>query len=305
MNSKLTLPFKSTVDLAFSHCASHSPPSPRPPIILLHGVFGSRKNFLTLGKELSKILNTDIYSVDLRNHGSSPRARPYDYVTLSRDLSLFCANNIGVDVPVSILGFSMGGRVGLLSSLSKTLKVEKCISIDMPPYRLARLNRLLLENIAKIRDICERRIKIKKGAKEWQKQVLREFQSIPANDKLSVILYFASGFLSVKSNAKPYEPSLDEDPYITFANPILQMPGLIEDLRDWPSADRLSYEGYNATTDTVTLFLKGLKSPFIENDYSLLAEHFPNFKVEEFNTGHIIMGEEPARFQESVVRFFS
>ena len=47
------------------------------PIIILHGIFGSSDNWLTIGKVLGE--THQIFIIDQRNHGQSPRSEDFDY----------------------------------------------------------------------------------------------------------------------------------------------------------------------------------------------------------------------------------
>lgn len=39
------------------------------PVVIVHGLFGQKRNWQSIAKALLRELNTDIYAVDLRNHG--------------------------------------------------------------------------------------------------------------------------------------------------------------------------------------------------------------------------------------------
>lgn len=40
-----------------------------PPLVILHGLFGHKRNWHSVSKALSKRLKTTVFAVDLRNHG--------------------------------------------------------------------------------------------------------------------------------------------------------------------------------------------------------------------------------------------
>ena len=56
------------------------------PLVLAHGLLGSRSNWRSVQR---KLIAADIASIalDLRNHGDSPHEEPHDYLTLAR---IFC-----------------------------------------------------------------------------------------------------------------------------------------------------------------------------------------------------------------------
>lgn len=66
--------FRPTSRLYHALASTHYPlPSPTlPPIILLHGLFGSRQNYRSLAASLSTTTAREVWTVDLVNHGDSP-----------------------------------------------------------------------------------------------------------------------------------------------------------------------------------------------------------------------------------------
>lgn len=61
--------------------------SPRP-LFILHGLFGSKRNWMTLSNKLADRLQTTVYAVDLPNHGESPWTQvAVSYSTMSADVS--------------------------------------------------------------------------------------------------------------------------------------------------------------------------------------------------------------------------
>ena len=54
------------------------------PLVILHGLFGSSDNWQTLGKKFAD--NFEVYLVDQRNHGHSPKSNEFNYQLLSDDL---------------------------------------------------------------------------------------------------------------------------------------------------------------------------------------------------------------------------
>ena len=58
-----------------------------PPLVILHGLFGSGRNWATLSKQLGE--RFQVWSVDLRNHGDSPHCDTMDYPAMAADLLAF------------------------------------------------------------------------------------------------------------------------------------------------------------------------------------------------------------------------
>ncbi|CEP61034.1 putative hydrolase LALA0_S02e05270g [Lachancea lanzarotensis] len=300
-----SLPYKSVVDLAFRQFKPTSPNPSKPIVVSLHGLFGSTRAFAAVGKRMAQDLNTEVYNLDLRNHGKSPSARPYDYLTLTKDVVTFLHDKFGRNHPISIVGFSMGGKVGLLSSLSRQINVVKCISIDMPPYKVSSISDTFMANYDLMLKICNRTVKVERGVKGWKDNVLKLFRALPANTYPGLALYFAQGFLEVKDNDKTYDATRDADPYVNYRLPLCEMKDWINVVEDSPTISTLPHNEFKLKTEAPVMFMRGLRSPLFRDSHSSLGKHFPNHSVVEFDTGHIIMADAPDKFYTSCIEFLS
>ncbi|KOG99518.1 putative hydrolase DI49_1979 [Saccharomyces eubayanus] len=315
------LPYKRIVELSFHRTRLPSNVSTlvkfeqRPAIVNIHGLLGSHVMFHSLNKFLSRKIDADIFSVDVRNHGISPKAFPYDYTTLTNDLVNFIKTHIGSERPIYLLGFSMGGKIALLTTLFKGINIQKCISIDLPPYETPELDPLIVQNYDLIMQIIRRDVKILKGSPNWQKKVLELFKTLDCNQRKcggSVALYFANGFLSVKSNnihlAQPHhmqqQDSREFDPYINFSMPLSSMPHLLDEVKKWPDLSGQDNFFLKGITERKVLFMRGLQSSFISSDYSLLRAKFPCADVKEFDTGHNLLLEDSEASFKCILDFF-
>jgi len=59
-----------------------------PAIVILHGVFGSADNWLTVGKQIAD-LGFRVFMLDQRNHGRSPWSDEFGYTEMAEDLQEF------------------------------------------------------------------------------------------------------------------------------------------------------------------------------------------------------------------------
>ena len=99
------------------------------PLIILHGLFGSSRNWASIGRSLSK--TSHVYAIDLRNHGSSERAMTMTYEEMAGDVAEFLdANNIVAPI---VMGHSMGGKVAMMLALSAPKLVKGLIVVDIAP----------------------------------------------------------------------------------------------------------------------------------------------------------------------------
>ncbi|WP_284946237.1 alpha/beta fold hydrolase [Acidisoma cladoniae] len=109
----------------------------RPPVVLLHGLFGSIRNLGGLQKSLAAT-GRRVISLDLRNHGDSPHARGMRYGTMAEDVVESLAA-MGA-LPCHLLGHSMGGKVAMRLALDSPDRVASLIVADIAPRAYAHGN---------------------------------------------------------------------------------------------------------------------------------------------------------------------
>ncbi|KAI9475523.1 MAG: Alpha/Beta hydrolase protein [Benjaminiella poitrasii] len=129
-------------------------PSTESPIVICHGLFGSKQNWSSLAKAISSRLNRDVYTVDLRNHGDSFHSPTHNYKVMSEDVIRFIDRH-QLNQPV-LLGHSMGGKAVMATALTYPTRIGKVISVDMPPVAL-RLSRDFSRYVEAMRAIEEAR----------------------------------------------------------------------------------------------------------------------------------------------------
>lgn len=100
-----------------------------PPLIIIHGLLGSSRNWLTVGRELAK--QYEVFAVDLRNHGDSPHAEAMDFATLAADLEAFMDAR-GLE-HAALLGHSLGGKVAMRFACAHPERTDALIVVDIAP----------------------------------------------------------------------------------------------------------------------------------------------------------------------------
>ncbi len=104
------------------------------PILILHGLFGSSRNWLTAGAALARFGR--VRALDLRNHGGSPHAPTHSLDDLVDDLEEWIARHLGTgpagERPV-LVGHSMGGLAVMGFALRRPGRVRALIVVDMAP----------------------------------------------------------------------------------------------------------------------------------------------------------------------------
>lgn len=100
-----------------------------PPLIILHGLFGTLDNWQTLGKRWAE--NYTVFLVDQRNHGRSPHLPAHNYAAMAEDLHAFMEANWVYET--HLLGHSMGGKTAMQFALTYPDMVDKLVIVDIAP----------------------------------------------------------------------------------------------------------------------------------------------------------------------------
>src|SRR5690348_3587795 len=83
------------------------------PVAILHGLFGSGRNWATIAQRLA--LRRPVIAFDLRNHGGSAWAGGMEYGEMAEDV-LAMLDGRGYR-QAALLGHSMGGKIAMAAAL--------------------------------------------------------------------------------------------------------------------------------------------------------------------------------------------
>jgi pimeloyl-ACP methyl ester carboxylesterase len=100
-----------------------------PPLVLLHGLFGSARNFGAVQRAFAARRRT--IALDLRNHGSSPHDPDTRYASVAADVLLTLDRMSAL--PAMLLGHSMGGKAAMRAALMQPDMVARLIVADIAP----------------------------------------------------------------------------------------------------------------------------------------------------------------------------
>ncbi len=253
------------------------------PLIILHGLYGSGENWLTIGRALAGA--GEIFLVDQRNHGASPHTEVMNYKVLASDLKEFMDQQ-GIR-QAAILGHSMGGKAAMWFATENHGRVSKLIIADISPRSylkdvgpsnhmeehgeiLDALKRVDLSAITSIGEV-DRQIENDIPSKRLRQFLLKNLR---------------------KTESGTYEWKINVDSILA------NIPNL---------ASGLDLEALKGQTfrQFPVLFIKGEKSPYIrEPDLELIRQMFPLAQIVTIkNTGHWLHAEEPEMFTNMVRKF--
>ncbi len=108
-----------------------SPSEGRQTILILHGLFGSKRNWQSIARQLSK--QSQVFTLDLRNHGESEHSDEMTYQAMANDVFQFISEYSLREV--SIIGHSMGGKVAMQLALQHPEIIKRLVIIDIAPVK--------------------------------------------------------------------------------------------------------------------------------------------------------------------------
>ena len=101
--------------------------SNKTPLLIVHGLYGSARNWGVISKRLSD--EREMFAIDQRNHGDSQWCETQSYFDMAGDLQEFL-EHFG---SMAVLGHSMGGKAAMVLSILKPSLVEKLVIADIAP----------------------------------------------------------------------------------------------------------------------------------------------------------------------------
>ncbi len=253
---------------------SHTVIGDGPPLVILHGLFGSKRNWTSVAKALSG--RHAVYCLDLRNHGDSPWDASMSYDAMAADVSLFIRK---LDAgPVTLIGHSMGGKTAMTAALSNGGLIEKLVVVDIAPS--ARAGGVFADYVKAMSDMDVAGMKTRRDA----------------DSALSVHIPEAPIRAFLLQNLEPNE-----------AGGFRWKPNLngigdgLSNILDFPEMENES------AYEKPALFLSGGNSDYIGPQHAgEMGRLFPAHTLEVIpDAGHWLHAEKPAEFITAVYRFLN
>ncbi|OEK06828.1 alpha/beta fold hydrolase [Roseivirga misakiensis] len=238
------------------------------PLIILHGLFGSLDNWVTLGKKFGE--DFKVFLVDQRNHGQSFHDATFSYEAMSEDLCQFMGE-MSIN-SAHLIGHSMGGKTVMEFARKYPEKVDKLVVADIGPKSYP------VHHTAIIKAFYSVPINTLKSRKEADEILSTQIEDFG-------IRQFLLKNLARTENGFKWKMNLD-----VIATQIEEVgKGLNQ----------------NATFKKESLFIRGGKSDYIlDGDVNLIHSIFPNSKIATVEgAGHWLHAEKPMDFYQQVRNF--
>ncbi|KAI8333893.1 Alpha/Beta hydrolase protein [Chlamydoabsidia padenii] len=269
----------STVPLSYTKYSATNTTSPNDssPLVICHGLFGSKQNWKALAKALNRRLSRDVYALDLRNHGESPHSLPHTYEAMALDVHQWVLEQ-GLKKPI-FLGHSMGGKTVMTLAMTHPHIVYKLIVADIAPVHMTLLPEFP-KYVQGMKVVQETQLKRQSEAD----QIMKDYEPDVA----------VRQFLLTNLKKSP------KDGIYRFRVPLDTLGNALGNL-----AEFIQHHQYTGPT----LFITGGSSPYRKPFVSypeLVDQQFPNARMVTMpGCGHWLHAENPDLFLSLVSNFIS
>lgn len=241
------------------------------PIIILHGLYGSSDNWITIARRLAD--SYTIYLIDQRNHGRSPHDVVHSYLAMVKDLDEFISVE-QIESPI-IIGHSMGGKVAMLFASTYPERVGGLVVVDVGPGGYAKIDKpssMILSHLNIISAMLSVDLKQYSSRTEIE-QVLAK----TLHDR-GVLQFIMKNVQRNPDNTFSWKLNIDT---LSKALPEVMGPVIL-----------------NVVDKVPVYFIKGEHSGYISEDQQvLIARYFPNAKIEVISkSGHWVHADQPEQF---------
>ncbi len=228
-------------------------------LIILHGLFGTLDNWMTLAKALSE--HYTVYLVDQRNHGLSPHSDTFNYDAMADDLVEFIKTH-HIDQP-SIIGHSMGGKTAMTFALQHPDMWDHLVVVDIAPKAYPVHHQQIIDAL---KSLPVASITSRNEADEMLARDITDFGQ--RQFLLKNLQRKKEGGFEWKMNLEVIEKNIDEIGK-GVENPL--------------------------TTAKKVMFVRGGNSHYVkDDDYILINQLFPNARIETIQeAGHWVHAEKP------------
>ena len=238
-----------------------------PPLMIVHGLYGSGRNWGVIAKRLSDAAR--VITIDLRNHGHSPRTETHSYPDLAQDIAEVIE---ALGAPMHIIGHSMGGKAVMTLALTRPEVLSRVVVADIAPvtYTHSQMPYIHAMRAVDLSTVSRRSEAEAQLAEQGVEPALCSFftQSLDVPEK------------RWRLNLDTLEA---------------EMPKI------------MSFPDLTGQFDGPTLFLSGAKSDYVLPEHRPLIKNlFPNAHFAKLkDAGHWLHADKPREFEAAVRAFLS
>ena len=240
------------------------------PLMILHGLFGSGRNWQSLAHALAS--NYRVITPDLRNHGQSPHADSMPYQAMAADI-VALARQLRLRDTL-LLGHSMGGKVAMSAMLTEPDCFKACVIADIAPVNYGHdfsalveaMHRLPLAGL-KDRNMAEARLAATIGDPALRQFIVQNLMRAGDGWRWRINL---AGIRSQLATLRGFPPALA-----------------------------------GQSSAAPSLFIGGAESDYAINRHrAVILRHFPNAQIKMIpDAGHWLHADQPAEFLREVSAF--
>ena len=242
------------------------------PIIILHGIFGSARNWQGIARALGD--KHHVITPDLRNHGQSPHIESMSYIEMANDV-ISIADHLKLD-DIVLVGHSMGGKVAMTAALTNPDRFSALIVVDIAPVNYTHDFKSLVDTMNSLK------------LKSLKNRADAEAELGKVIDENSIIQFLLQNLVRSEGNFR-WRLNLE---WIT-AN--------LGTLGQFP--EKLA----NISCRLPTLFLGGAESDYLRSIYNAeIFQYFPAAEITMIDgAGHWVHAEKPNEFLNEVKTFIN
>ncbi|XP_006609507.1 protein ABHD11 isoform X1 [Apis dorsata] len=251
------------------------------PIIIMHGLFGSKTNWNTLSKTIHQKTDRKVITIDARNHGDSPHSTNMTYSHMAQDV-VQLMNDLGFEKSI-LLGHSMGGSAMMYVALNNPERVEKLIVVDMSPVRtsphLKDMNKIFKAMNSINLDGNKTLTKARNMVKHQLANVIKQ---------LAICEFLAMNLVEADIGKYKWRVNL----------PIIEKN--FPQIATFPDVGSKFYNG-------LTLFIGGSNSDYIKvEDHDKIKQLFPSARFTYINgANHWVHADKPGEFLKITINFIN
>jgi esterase len=240
------------------------------PLVIVHGLFGSSKNWQSLGRLFAGYF--EVITVDLRNHGQSFHHDEMDYEVMAEDLNRLLRH---LDIPsCRLIGHSMGGKTSILLALQHPNLISRLVVADIAPVAYSHAFDHLIDPVLSLAlDLCESRSAVDRALQK----------NVPDNLLRSFLLQ------NLERKNQHWRWRVN---WLVIKDSLHKITGFPDLAEDWQ-------------VTTPTLFIRGELSDYIgAAEQAVIAAHFKQASICTVATaGHWLHAEQPQEFARQALNF--